>query len=254
MIGILQLLSRIRLSRNEVDFDSAARRQFLFPLAGLTIGIIVALFAFLVFGFLRNQFDSMIIGFIVVVFFYSLTGLIHLEGLADFADGLMASGDADRKRGAMKDASLGAAGCFSLVVAVILLFLLVSRLDGEAQAHLFIWGDSLPLVIGLAVSEISAKLSMNTAMFLGPASHEGMGTIFIREANGGKYLLAIMISAVIGIIISGVYFLIIFSGIITGIIITYVSRKHFHGVGGDSFGACNEVGRLSALFLWLLII
>jgi adenosylcobinamide-GDP ribazoletransferase len=255
LFGLLALLSRIRLSRSRIDLESAARQQFLFPAAGAFLGIIFTLAALLAFNFLDGIVDGLIISLLVVIFIYFLTGLIHLEGLADFGDGLMASGDQERKKGAMKDIAVGASGTFFMIIAVLMLVLLVSDFWSWVDSPPFLlWSERIPLVLGLVVAEVGAKLAMNTVMVIGPSSHKGMGSIFVEAATPGRYVAALAIGIVIALFASGLYGLIVLLGPIAGAVIALVARKHFGGVGGDSFGAANEVGRLLILLAWVIML
>ena len=255
MFGLLALLSRIRLSRSRIDLEVAARQQYLFPAAGAVLGIIFTLAALLAFHFLDGIVDGLIISLLVVIFIYFLTGLIHLEGLADFGDGLMASGDQERKKGAMKDVAVGACGTFFMIIAVLMLVFLVSDLRSWVDSPPFLlWAERIPLLLGLVVAEVGAKLAMNTVMVIGPSSHQGMGSIFVEAATPGRYVAALAIGTAIALFASGLYGLIVLFGPIAGVVIALVARKHFGGVGGDSFGAANEVGRLLILFAWVILL
>jgi adenosylcobinamide-GDP ribazoletransferase len=255
LFRVLALLSRMRLSGSSVDLEAAAKRQYLFPAAGAVLGLIFCVAALVAFEFLGETLDALLIALLVVIFTYFLTGLIHLEGLADLGDGLMASGDKERKRGAMKDASLGASGAFFMIVAVLTLLLLVGDLGRWIDAPLLlVWADRVPLTIGLVIAEVSAKLAMNTVMVIGPSSHQGMGSVFVRAATPGKYAMALLIGFAIALLLSGIIGIIVLLGPTAGIIVALISKKHFGGVGGDAFGAANEFGRLLTLFAWVVLL
>lgn len=255
MFGLLALLSRIKFSRSRIDLESAAKQQYLFPAAGAVLGIIFTLAALLVFYFLDGYVDNLILSLIVVIFIYFVTGLIHLEGLADFGDGLMASGDKERKKGAMKDVAVGASGTFFMIIAVLMLVLLVNELDPWSDSPpLLLWAKRIPLLLGLVVAEIGAKLAMNTVMISGPSSHQGMGSTFVAAATPEKYVAALAIGVTISVAVIGLYGLIVLLGPAIGALIALVARKHFGGVGGDSFGAANEIGRLAILFAWVILL
>ena len=255
MFGMLSLLSRIRLPGSSLDLEAAARRQFLFPAAGAILGLMFCIAAFVAFELIGDTIDALLISLLVVIFAYFVTGLIHLEGLADFGDGLMTSGDKERKRGAMRDLSLGASGTFFMIVAVLTLVLLVGDLGRWIDAPLLlIWADKIPLVLGLVVAEVAAKLAMNTVMVIGPSSHQGMGSVFVQAATPGKYAMALLIGFAIALLLSGIIGMIVLLGPAAGALVTLVARKHFGGVGGDAFGAANEFGRLLTLFAWVVVL
>jgi len=255
LLGFLSLLSRLRFGRREIDISALAREQYLFPVAGFVIGAIVSIAALLLFEFAGQEVDILLISLGVVLLLYFLTGLMHLEGLADFGDGLMASGTRERKLQAMKDVSLGAAGVFFMVAAVMSLFLIIVNLDGWMQApEPVFWMERIPLVFGLIVAEISAKLAMITVMTIGPSSHQGMGGVFVSVASSRKLVIGMAISLFIAFMLSGLYCVLVLIGIVAGVIVSAEARRHFGGVGGDSFGAANELGRILTLLAWVVVI
>ena len=99
------LLTRIRVSKVPMDLEKAAAQQHLFVLVGLVVGLIVTAFSVLLYDLLGRGLaqESAVI---VIITLYSITGILHTEGLADFADGVMAGGTPERKRAAMKDVHL----------------------------------------------------------------------------------------------------------------------------------------------------
>lgn len=249
------LLSRIRIGRQAPILQTAAERQFLFPAIGAIIGLLVFLVACLLTLIVADILGSLLTAILIYMFLYFLTGIIHIEGMADFGDGLITSGDIHKKRSAMKDVSLGAGGTFLMILDIILLILLLSNLVETAFEPIYeFWVLRPVLILGIIVAEVSAKLSMITAMRVGPSSHEGMGSVFVHCATNTRFALGLAIAIVIGIIIAGPYGLIVLAGVLSGIGVAFVSRKHFGGVGGDALGASNEIGRLVALLLWVIIL
>ena len=249
------LLTRIRLSRRPTNLDKAAADQYLFPLVGMVVGLVATSVA-LVLNEFMNKDMALISGGAVLVSLYFVTGILHTEGLADFADGMMASGSMEKKRQVMKDVHLGAGGVFATAMFLILFFASTSVLTGDAGRRIELWPFLIlrvPLAFGFVLAEVAGKLSMNVMMFMGPSSHEGMGSAFVRKASGSKLAASIAISTAIAIIFAGHLFPLVFLGLIAGVTVTALARKHFGGVSGDSFGAANEVGRLLTLVGWVLL-
>ena len=255
MLMLFGLLSRLKLSKKPISLEVTARMQHYFPIVGAAIGLIVAFVAYLLFYFIGGSISPLLIAAMVVLLLYFLTGIIHLEGLADFGDGLMTSGDIARKRSAMKDVSLGAAGTFFLAFDLLLMVFLIGELSSSTiSLGIFQWDPSIFFVGGIIVAEISGKLAMTTVMTLGPSSHEGMGSIFVKAASRSKYAVALILSLLLAFASSGWLFPIVLCGVIAGLVVTFIARKHFGGVSGDSFGAANELGRILALFIWVIVI
>ncbi len=249
------LLTRIRLSRRPMDLEGAAHVQYLFPVVGMIVGLMAAFVALLL-SQVVDEDRVLISAGAVLVSLYFITGILHTEGLADFFDGLMASGTQERKRQVMKDAHVGAGGVFAISLFLILFFASISVVVAEADHQIALWpflSWHVPAALGFVVAEVAGKLSMNTMMFLGPNSHEGMGSVFVRNAGAVRFGAAVLISAVIAMVFVGQRFPVVFLGLAAGGTLTIIARKHFGGVAGDSFGAANEVGRLLTLAGWVLV-
>jgi len=252
---IFALLTRIRVSRSPTDLGRAANMQHLFAFVGLVVGLLAAAVAWALFRFLGED-QAIVSAGILMVAIYSVTGILHTEGLSDFADGLMASGGQERKREAMKDVHTGVAGVITIVMFFIIMFALLTRLlgSGDRLLHLSPLPWDIPVFLGLVLVELSGKLAMNMSMYLGPSSHVGMGSIFVKSASLTKLIVAVSIAAVLGLLVAGWLAILLALGLLAGWFVTMAARKNFGGVSGDSFGAANEVGRIVTMLAWVLLI
>jgi adenosylcobinamide-GDP ribazoletransferase len=253
-LALFGLLTRIKLTRRDLDLEAAARRQYLFPLVGIVIGLLGSL-AILVLDLLFGNENHIVSGGVLVALLYCITGIMHTEGLADLADGVMASGTPERKREVMKDPHAGVAAVMATVLFLIVLFAVATRMCDGADEVIDPWPHllSVPFVLGMVVSEAAGKLSMTTAMLLGPSSQGGMGSTFVRNASGARFALACAIAAIGCFLIVGWLSILVFTGVVAGAIVTAIARKHLGGVSGDVFGAANEIGRVFALLMWVIV-
>lgn len=87
-----------------------------FPLVGLVIG---ALLAAAWWG-LMHLFPSMLTAALVVALWAALTGGLHLDGLADCSDGLLAAAAPERRLEIMKDPRLGTFGGAGLILHLLI--------------------------------------------------------------------------------------------------------------------------------------
>lgn len=248
------LLTRIRLPGPMTDIDSVARQQYLFPFVGLVVGLLIAATC-IALSLMAGRDDAAIMGGLLLVVMYALTGMMHTEGLADIADGIMASGSADRKRAVMKDPRSGVAAVLAVVLFVVILFTLSWRMCAKADHPLDLWPLPwhVPFAIGFVLSEVGGKMAMNTSMLIGPSAHSGMGSAFVQNASPGKFVASLAIGVTVCALAAGFLCAIVLIGVVAGTAITIVGRRHFGGVSGDVFGAANEIGRLSVLMTWVLI-
>lgn len=252
---IFALLTRLRTSRAPMDLTRAAKFQYLFVLVGLVVGLVAALVAWVLFRFLGED-QAMVSAGLLLVALYSVTGILHTEGLSDFADGLMASGTQERKREAMKDVRTGVAGVMAVAMFLIVMFSLMTNLLTNGDRMLTLaplpWG--VPVFMGLVLAELSGKLAMNFSIFLGPSAHAGMGSLFVQSSSAWKMVAASSIAVVAGVLVAGWLAVLLILGLASSYVITRAARKNFGGVSGDSFGAANEVARAVTLLAWVLII
>lgn len=129
-----------------------------FPLVGLLLGALLALPLWL-----GAQLDPWLLAWLGLLAWAWLTGGLHLDGLADLADGLGAAHrDRARLLAVMKDPHLGSFGVLALILqcsAKLVLLMLLARAQGWAALWLIpawarlgplFWQSLPPLAPGLA--------------------------------------------------------------------------------------------------------
>jgi len=237
IISVFSFLTIIPTSRASlIDLNVIARNMHYFPLCGGIIGLMVGLVALFSSAFLPQYFSS----FIVLVTFVIVTGVHHIDALADFADGIMKKGDRQSKRKAMSDPYVGSAGTTALIINFIGLYIAI--LNFESATKVF---------YAIIVAEIISKYVMVMQATIGTSAWSGLSSPFtIEMKKRTKVTISIIITVVLIFIIEGVMGLLTLGiVIIIGIIIFIISYKNFGGVSGDVFGASNEISRLSALLI-----
>jgi adenosylcobinamide-GDP ribazoletransferase len=236
-IGILSFLTIIPMPKAySFNLNTIARNMHFFPVCGGIIGIIVGFIAFFSSMFLPQYITS----FIVLVTFVIVTGVHHIDALADFADGLMVKGDRESKRKAMSDPIVGSAGATALIINFIGLFIALLSLD-----------SSLKLLYAIVASEIIAKYVMVMQASVGDSAWSGFSSAFtIEMKKRSKITISTIFTIVLVLSIEGVLGLLTLGiVIIIGFIIYIISYRNFGGVSGDVFGASNEIARLSSLLI-----
>src|SRR5215216_7002194 len=94
----------------------SGRASVWYPLVGLVIGALT----WLVWKGAMLLFPSLVAGIIALIAWVALTGGLHLDGLADCCDGLLASVSVERRLEIMKDPHLGAFGVIGLILILFL--------------------------------------------------------------------------------------------------------------------------------------
>ncbi|RJS72564.1 adenosylcobinamide-GDP ribazoletransferase [Methanophagales archaeon] len=260
MLDIISFLTQIPV-RKDVRIEEVAVRTYLFPFVALLIGLLVAAVAFVVFDCSGSAPE--IAALLVLLAIYLVTGLMHLDGLADFFDGVMAGGTEEDKRRAMKDEKIGIAGLFATVFVILLSFFAIETVcAGLAKtAHSFDLRSFYHFASIFVIAEISAKISMNTCMISGKSKEgagRGMGALFIRSFSKYGYVVTLISAILISLIFTAfsLRFFIVFTGIAVALFVSRIAKSNFGdaGVSGDVIGASNELARCTTLLVWAIII
>ncbi|HYP54911.1 MAG TPA: adenosylcobinamide-GDP ribazoletransferase, partial [Solirubrobacterales bacterium] len=139
-LAAVSFLTRLPLGRlGAPSGDALLRGAPLFPLVGAALGAVVGLAAV---G-LAEALPPLLAGLLAVALEVVLTGALHVDGLADSADGL-GGRDRESSLAIMRDHSLGAYGASALALDLAIKATAIGAL-AEADA----WG---PIVAAFALS------------------------------------------------------------------------------------------------------
>lgn len=239
ILGIIAFLTILPVWRSSQHFEveNISKNMFLFPLVGLVIGFLTIPIV-LASTYFFNQY---IAAFIITIFLTILTGIHHTDALGDFADGIMAKGNKEKKYKVMHDPTIGSAGVVAISAYMLGMTLAISSISGIDR-----------LLIAIIVSEIVAKYVMVLQAFSSDSAWEGYSSQFTKKMKSKKKIIvgtAITIFLVLVIshsyISMGIQMLVL--GIICCFIIIYISNRNLGGTSGDVMGATNEIVRLVSL-------
>jgi adenosylcobinamide-GDP ribazoletransferase len=210
-----------------------------FPLAGLSLGaILVGLNYLLSLVLPRGVVDLLLIAALAVV-----TGVLHLDGLADVCDGLAARGGRERFLAVMKDSRTGAAGAVGLILALALKY----------QALLHVPVDMKPE--SLFLFPMLARFSqVQITMGARSARNDGLGAVFIEGAGWVQMLVATVATLAGSVVFFGIPGLWLFiSSYLLTMILKVWFRKKIGGVTGDIIGFSSELNEILCLLMILVI-
>ena len=216
-----------------------------FPLVGAFLGLAGWGLAA---GLLRPEtlacgpLGSLLVGALVVMLWVWLTRALHLDGLADLADGLGGGWTREQVLAIMKDSHVGSFGVLALVGALLVKTVAAGVLC--ASGSLF-W---------LGVAPVMARWAMVAQACFHPYARPGPGTAadIVRQAGPAHllgasavalFLLAWMVPQGGWLRLPGVLGVVIFLTALTG----YTTRRRIGGVTGDVLGATCELAETSAL-------
>lgn len=240
-------LSTIPVGISMEGIENLMKHIYLFPVVGAVIGIILAVIA------LASSliFSPIMLALLVIISIYYFTGINHIDGLADFGDGIAAHGTKEKKIAAMRDTAVGTGGIVFCMISILGLFVSLVSIQ---ETNIF-----LLLPFALIVAETSAKQTMVTVAAFGRWIHEGFGAITVDNTKKSDLIIGNIFSVSVCYIALG--FLGVEAFIISqlaGLLVLNTANRHFGGVSGDIVGAANEIGRLAALLYlggagWMLL-
>ncbi|MEU4739623.1 adenosylcobinamide-GDP ribazoletransferase [Actinosynnema sp. NPDC023658] len=217
----------VRVGSGEVDARAARRAIAFAPLVGLLLGAAVV-------GLLALPLPGPVAGFLVVGFLALATRGMHLDGLADTADGLGCYGPPERALAVMKD---GGAGPFAVVALIVVL-------GAEAAAFPLVgWGAVL-----LALTAGRAAFVLCCLRGVPAARPEGLGALVAGTQPRWTAVAWWAVLAVAGFFVDpwrgpvGV----VLAGALVALLIRHTGKR-FGGITGDVLGAACETATLTVL-------
>lgn len=157
----LAFLTRLPVpARHDAGPGALARAGWAFPLAGLAVGGAGGAVLMATAGSGLHPLASALLALAAMAV---LTGALHEDGLADFADGLGVTGR-DRRLEVMRDSRIGTFGVLALVFATGLKAAAIASLAGPGVAALVV----------VAAAGLSRAVLVPTMIALSPARTDGL--------------------------------------------------------------------------------
>ena len=201
-----------------------------YPLVGLILGTILALFFYALDGYLPQSYLYVL----TFALWILLTGALHLDGVADVFDALFV--EKERREEVLKDPHIGAMG---MIFTVVFMMVKLGALMQVGLVYL------LPLV--LMYSRFNAVLAI---YFFKYTRKNGMASLAKHEFGLGYFLLSAMMVVCIGTAVS-VYFSVwmICFLLLPLVIVFLLAKRAFGGFSGDLYGLLIEVTELVLLHI-----
>lgn len=250
--GILGYLSRLP-GRSEPP-EVLGRGVGWIPVAGLVTGVLAGIAGM----FLFTVLPVFVAAFLFVVYYYLLKGILHLDGLADVADGLAAHGPPSARRRAMHDPRVGTAAAFA--VALVPIGIMAAFLHPVDQLA-FSLGTPLPSWLGgravrwdVFLVVLIAELNANSAMVFSlagarPAPGSRYAAPFVRHATPAIVLGTAVFAFGITFLLGGLLVLSVLVAVIVAGLLSSIGDRFFGGVGGDVLGAVQQITFVAVLLL-----
>ena len=231
-ISTLQFITILPLGKAE-SFDPPKMVPY-FPLVGILLGLLVALFDSVVIRFWAPPVAALLDIMLLAV----LTGAFHIDGLGDTADGLLGPRSRDKALEIMKDSRIGTMGL------VAILFGLALKWGGIAnlEAH-----RSILLIMIPAYARAGILFGMR---YLPYGRSDGTGKPFFQKKLSLLHfwglIFPISLSLILGL--KAIWLNLAFAIIIGMILLFY--KKRMGCITGDMLGAMVEITE-AGLFLMI---
>jgi len=236
----LQFLTIIPLPLQvRCDERDLGRSMALFPLVGLTLGLLLAGAQWL----LEPLLPASVSDLLLVALLALITGGLHLDGLADVCDGLAARGGRERFLEVMKDSRIGAVGAVGLLLVLALKYQALLAMAPE-------WKRGSLLLFPCVARCGQVLLTVGARR----ARQDGLGAAFIGGA--GAMQLAVALPMTLGIS----FLTLSWQGVaaaaavfsFAGLCRWYFQRR-LGGITGDVIGCVSELGEVGCLLVLLAL-
>ena len=234
----LSFLTTISFPSSGLIFDGRllAASAAAFPLVGATIGLILAGAAHL----LLMVLPPLPVTALILTLSFLITRGLHLDGLADTADGLIGTFDRERAFKAMKDSAVGVTGAVAVMLTLLIKLLIIAEIN------------TVLVPAALLFMSLTGRWAIvyGSAWFK-PAKEEGLGSLFF---NGLNYTILLKASlGALAVIALVVYFIPVLlvpvaggcaAALLAAHLIALYGAKRLGGLTGDILGALSELGEM----------
>ncbi len=231
LIILIQFMTRIPVFVNvEYDEEKLGKSIKYFPLVGAIIGIFLYGINILAGKITVNRQIAAIIIIIAEIF---ITGLIHIDGLADTADGLFSYAEKEKILEIMKDSRVGTNGAVALILYFMTKVILLSEIRPEY------------IILYPVISRLSTSINAGLGEY---ARKNGMSNGIIGKNGKKEAGISIIITMILSFIILKAKGLIIliFAILFILLLMKGVKRK-IGGITGDTMGASLELTSILVL-------
>jgi adenosylcobinamide-GDP ribazoletransferase len=167
----------------------------------------------------------------------ALTGLLHIDGVGDSADGLLPPLDRQRRLDVMADPRTGAFGVTAIVAVLLLRFAAFAAMAPSVLAVAGIW----------CASRTAMAVAIQAMPYVRPG---GLGSAFRGGSAIGVGMYGVVAAAVLaGVGRRGPGVAAIVATLLGAAAVLWLARRRIGGVTGDVLGACGVAGETVGLLV-----
>ena len=233
----------------ELSEGDAARAVLWMPVVGLLLGLAGAGVMAGVDAGGSSGLRRLLGAALAVALIALLTGGLHLDGLADTADGLGSRRAPAEALGIMRRSDVGPMGVAALVLVLLIQVTALAAVPDRAAAS-------------LVLAEVTGRVAVVVATGSAAARPGGFGALVAGRTTGSARALTVMLLgcaiAVAGLASDGARLAVrglvaALIGLLAGWLLEWVARRRLGGMTGDVFGAIVEVSAATVLVACVLV-
>lgn len=225
----VMLLTRLPAGEIKGEAPDLASARWVFPFVGGLIGLMTwSVYA----GALTLGAPPAVAALLALAGLALVTGAVHLDGLADYADGIGGGRDKAHALEIMRDSRVGTYGVLALIMVAGLWTASVAAAS--------------PGVITFVGAAVLSRASMTALQdMLPPAREDGMARIAAGDSSAARAVLVILFAAALLL-----WLVPLIACITTTALVAYQARKKIGGQTGDVLGAAQV---LSETAIWIVL-
>ena len=208
----------------------SGRAGIWFPLVGVVIGGLT----WLSWQVLTLYFPTLIVGVLTLLLWVALTGGLHLDGLVDCCDGMLASTTQKHRLEIMKDPRLGTFGGIGLLFVLLLKAAALSSLAPSAG-------------LGIVLAATISRWFILPAGLLPLARPDGMGADFAAGLRRSGIFITSLLPLSLALLLGMQGFVAVLAALLAAAAVLGLAYIRINGVTGDVFGLLVEMTETAVL-------
>jgi adenosylcobinamide-GDP ribazoletransferase len=235
----IEFLTPLRLRRVERWDDRTFGASLgWFPAVGLLLGVVLLLLD----RGLERILPAGPADALLIVALALLTGGLHLDGVADTADGMAVQGDRATRLGVMSAGNIGPAGVMALLLVLLVQWSALVSLEAPLRSA------------GIVLAPALARWSVTPVAALFPSARpRGIGHALQQGIWPSAVPVAIVIAFGASVALFGLPGLVLpLIAAAAALIMASAVARMLAGVTGDTFGACIEISQAAVLLSFVV--